>query len=88
MIVRSNGEPTYFLADTAYHHDKFTRGYDRLIDILGPDHHGHVQHIQGVIEALGWDKDRFEVIVAQWVPRCGRRDRQDVEAWREFITLE
>ncbi len=67
VIVRTNGEPTYFLADTAYHHDKFTRGFDRLIDILGPDHHGHVQRMQGVLQALGWDPDRFEVIVAQWV---------------------
>jgi arginyl-tRNA synthetase len=89
VIVRSNGEPTYFLADTAYHHDKFTRGYDRLIDILGPDHHGHVQRMQGVLEALGWEKDRFEVIVAQWVRllRGGETVKMSKRGG-EFITLE
>jgi arginyl-tRNA synthetase len=89
VIVRSNGEPTYFLADTAYHHDKFTRGFDRLIDILGPDHHGHVQRMQGVLEALGWDKSRFEVIVAQWVRllRGGETVKMSKRGG-EFITLE
>ena len=89
VVVRSNGEPTYFLADTAYHHDKFARGYDRLIDILGPDHHGHVQRIQGVIEALGWDKSRFEVIVAQWVRllRGGETVKMSKRGG-EFVTLE
>ena len=89
VVVRSNGEPTYFLADTAYHHDKFTRGFDRLIDILGPDHHGHVQRMQGVLEALGWDKNRFEVIVAQWVRlmRGGEAVKMSKRGG-EFITLE
>ena len=89
VIVRSNGEPTYFLADTAYHHDKFTRGFDRLIDILGPDHHGHVQRMQGVLEALGWDRAKFEVIVAQWVRllRGGETVKMSKRGG-EFITLE
>ncbi len=67
VVIRSNGEPTYFLADAAYHHDKFTRGFRLLIDILGPDHHGHITRMQGVLEALGWPRDRFGVIVIQWV---------------------
>ncbi len=67
VVVRSNGEPTYFLADAAYHHDKFSRGFDRLIDLLGPDHHGHIQRMQGVVEAMGWPLARFETIVIQWV---------------------
>jgi arginyl-tRNA synthetase len=89
VIVRSNGEPTYFLADTAYHHDKFNRGFDRLIDILGPDHHGHVQRMQGVLDALGWDKSKFEVIVAQWVRllRGGETVKMSKRGG-EFITLE
>jgi arginyl-tRNA synthetase len=89
VVVRSNGEPTYFLADTAYHHDKFSRGFERLIDILGPDHHGHVQRMQGVLEALGWEKDRFEVIVAQWVRlmRGGQAVKMSKRGG-EFITLE
>ena len=89
VIVRSNGEPTYFLADAAYHHDKFSRGFDRVIDLLGPDHHGHVQRMQGVIEALGWPRDRFEVIVIQWVRllRGGEPVKMSKRAG-EFITLE
>jgi arginyl-tRNA synthetase len=89
VVVRTNGEPTYFLADAAYHHDKFARGFDRLIDLLGPDHHGHVQRMQGVIEALGWPKDRFEVILIQWVRllRGGEPVKMSKRAG-EFVTLE
>ena len=89
VIVRTNGEPTYFLADAAYHHDKFSRGFDRLIDLLGPDHHGHVQRMQGVIEALGWPRERFEVILIQWVRllRGGEPVKMSKRAG-EFITLE
>ncbi|HEY2924255.1 MAG TPA: arginine--tRNA ligase [Candidatus Eisenbacteria bacterium] len=67
VVVRSNGVPTYVLPDTAYHDDKFARGYERLIDILGPDHHGHIVRMKGVLEALGHDPARFDVITLQWV---------------------
>ncbi len=89
VLVRSNGEPTYFLADAAYHHDKFSRGFHRLIDLLGPDHHGHVQRMQGVLEALGWPRDRFVVILIQWVRllRGGEPVKMSKRAG-EFITLE
>jgi len=89
VIVRSNGEPTYFLADAAYHHDKFQRGFDRVIDLLGPDHHGHVQRMQGMVEAMGWPRDRFEVILIQWVRllRGGEPVKMSKRAG-EFITLE
>jgi arginyl-tRNA synthetase len=89
VVVRSNGEPTYFLADTAYHHDKLTRGYDRLIDLLGPDHHGHVPKIRGALEALGWDPTRFEVILIQWVKllRGGEVVKMSKRSG-EFISME
>lgn len=89
VIVRSNGIPTYLLPDAAYHHDKLSRGFDRLIDILGPDHHGHVQRLHAVIEALGWDPKRLEVIVAQWVRllRGGETVKMSKRGG-EFITLE
>jgi len=89
VVVRSNGEPTYFLADAAYHHDKFARGFDRLIDLLGPDHHGHIQRMQGVIEAMGWPRDRFEAIMIQWVRllRGGEVVKMSKRAG-EFITLD
>jgi arginyl-tRNA synthetase len=89
VVIRSNGEPTYFLADAAYHHDKFSRGFERVIDILGPDHHGHIQRMQGVLEAMGWPPQRFEVIVAQWVRllRGGEAVKMSKRGG-EFITLE
>ncbi len=88
VVVRSNGEPTYFLADAAYHNDKFSRGFDRLIDLLGPDHHGHIGKMQGVLEALGWPRDRFEAIVIQWVRllRAGEVVKMSKRAG-EFVTL-
>jgi len=88
VVVRSNGEPTYFLADAAYHHDKFSRGFDRLIDLLGPDHHGHVARMEGVIEALGWPRDHFDVIMIQWVRllRAGEVVKMSKRSG-DFITL-
>ncbi|HMI31726.1 MAG TPA: arginine--tRNA ligase [Candidatus Limnocylindrales bacterium] len=67
VAVRSNGVPTYILPDAAYHDDKFRRGYEHLVDILGPDHHGHIVRVKAVIEALGHDPTRFDVITLQWV---------------------
>ena len=89
VVIRSNGEPTYFLADAAYHHDKFTRGHHRLIDLLGPDHHGHITRMQGVLEALGWPKDRFDVILIQWVRllRGGEVVKMSKRAG-DFVTLD
>jgi arginyl-tRNA synthetase len=89
VIVRSNGEPTYFLADTAYHEEKFRRGYETLIDLWGPDHHGHVTRMKGVLAALGYDPERFEVILIQWVTllRGGEIVKMSKRAG-EFITLE
>jgi len=88
VVVRSNGEPTYFLADAAYHHDKYSRGFHRLIDLLGPDHHGHIAKMQGVLEALGWPRDRFDVITIQWVRllRAGEVVKMSKRAG-EFVTL-
>lgn len=89
VVVRSNGIPTYFLPDIAYHDDKLARGYDRLIDILGPDHHGHIQRMKGAIAALGHDPDRFDVITLQWVKllRGGEVVKMSKRAG-EFVTME
>src|SRR5262249_45082428 len=63
--------------------------FQRVLDILGPDHHGHVQRMQGVIEALGWPREGFEVIVAQWVRllRGGEVVKMSKRAG-DFVTLE
>ena len=59
VVVRSNGLPTYFAADIAYHRNKFQRGFDQVINIWGADHHGHVARMKGAVTALGYDADRL-----------------------------
>ncbi|MGI8923519.1 MAG: arginine--tRNA ligase [Fimbriimonadales bacterium] len=66
-VVRSTGEPTYIASDIAYHKDKFDRGFDYLINIWGPDHHGYVGRTQAAIQALGYPKARLELIITQIV---------------------
>ncbi len=67
VIVRSNGIPTYFAADIAYHKNKFERGFTRVIDIWGADHHGHVARMKGAVQALGYNPDNLGVILMQLV---------------------
>lgn len=66
-LVKSDGDPTYLLPDTAYHRDKFERGFDLLIDVWGADHHGYVPRMRAAIEALGHDPSEFEVPIVQIV---------------------
>jgi len=66
VLRKSSGELTYFASDIAYHHDKFGRGFDRVIDIWGADHHGYVARMQGAVEALG-RKGALSVILVQLV---------------------
>ncbi|MGI6119875.1 MAG: arginine--tRNA ligase [Desulfosporosinus sp.] len=67
VVVRSDGTPTYFAADIAYHRNKFERGYTRVINIWGADHHGHVSRLKGAVSAFGYDKDNLQVILMQLV---------------------
>ncbi len=68
VVVRSNGSPTYFAADIAYHYNKFIeRGFDKVINIWGADHMGHVSRLKAVVGALGIDPDRLEIIIHQMV---------------------
>lgn len=67
VIIRSNGMPTYFAADIAYHRDKFQRGFDKVINIWGADHHGHVARMKGAMQALGYDPNRLQIILMQLV---------------------
>jgi arginyl-tRNA synthetase len=64
VLIRSDGEPTYFAPDIAYHRDKYNRG-DHLIHILGADHHGYVPRMRAALQALGYDADRYEAIIGQ-----------------------
>jgi len=67
VLVKSDGAPTYLLADLAYHRDKFERGWEHLIDIWGADHHGQVKSIQSGMEALGYPAGEPEVLLGQLV---------------------
>jgi len=67
VVVRRNGTPTYFAADIAYHKNKFDRGFEWVINIWGADHHGHVARMKGAMEALGYDKDRLDIVIMQLV---------------------
>ena len=68
VLVRSNGIPTYFAADIAYHRNKFvTRGFDTVIDVWGADHHGHTIRMKGAMDAIGIDPERLQFVLMQLV---------------------
>ncbi|MDS1030367.1 arginine--tRNA ligase [Bacillota bacterium LX-D] len=67
VLVRSNGTPTYFAADIAYHLNKLERGFEWLINLWGADHHGHVARMKGALQALGQDPNRLDVVIMQLV---------------------
>jgi arginyl-tRNA synthetase len=67
VVIRANGEKTYFASDIAYHYDKRQRGHELLIDVWGADHHGYVTRVRGALQALGAPADCFEVTLLQLV---------------------
>jgi len=89
VLIRSNGEATYLTPDIAYHWDKLQRGFDRLIDVLGADHHGYVARIRAAIEALGGDPQRFEALIMSLVHvvEAGERVQMSKRSG-DFITLD
>lgn len=67
VLIRANGNPTYFAADIAYHRNKFLRGFDTCIDVWGADHHGHVARMKGAMDAIGLDGENLKVVLIQLV---------------------
>ncbi len=67
VLVRQNGNPTYFAADIAYHKDKFDRGFDTCINVWGADHHGHVMRMKGAMDAIGYSGDKLDIVLMQLV---------------------
>jgi arginyl-tRNA synthetase len=89
VLVRSSGEPTYFAADVAYHWDKLARGYDRLINVLGSDHHGYVARLKAIVAAVGADPARLEVPILQFVHVVEGGERASMSKRRgDFVTLD
>jgi arginyl-tRNA synthetase len=67
VVVRENGQQTYFASDIAYHRNKFKRGFKRVIDIWGADHHGYVPRMKAMVQALGYPVDTLQVLLVQLV---------------------
>jgi arginyl-tRNA synthetase len=89
VVVRSDGTPTYFLADIAYHFHKYQRGFERAIDFWGPDHHGHIQRMQCAMEALGIARDWLEVQILQQVTLLeGGKPIKMSKRAGQFVTMD
>ena len=89
VLIRSNGEPTYLTADVAYHWDKLQRGFGRLIDVLGADHHGYVPRIRAAIEALGADPAAFEALIMRLVHIVEEGERAQMSKRSgDFVSLD
>lgn len=88
VLIKGNGEYTYFASDIAYHRDKLERGPDRLIDIWGADHHGYVPRMKSIVQVLGHDADTLKVLLIQMVNllREGKPVRMGKRTG-EFVTL-
>jgi arginyl-tRNA synthetase len=88
VIIKQDGENTYFTSDIAYHRKKIEKKYDELIDIWGADHHGYIPRIQAVIEALGYPKEKLKVLLVQMVTLLrGGKPVQMSKRAGEFVTL-
>ncbi|PKN83658.1 MAG: arginine--tRNA ligase [Deltaproteobacteria bacterium HGW-Deltaproteobacteria-1] len=88
VVIRKNGEPTYFAADIAYHQNKYARGFDILVDIWGADHHGYMPRLWAAVQALGHDKNDLKIILVQLVNllRAGEPVAMSTRSG-EFVTL-
>ncbi len=88
VLIRSNGAPTYFAGDLAYHYDKLSRGFDKVIDVWGADHHGYVKRMKAGTFALGYPEGGFEALLVQFVSliKQGKNIGMSTRAG-EFITL-
>ena len=67
VLIKEDGQPTYFAADIAYHVNKYSRGYDRIINVWGTDHHGYVARLKAAVTALGYPVEKLAIIIGQLV---------------------
>jgi len=88
VVVRDNGQPTYFASDIAYHADKLERGFDLAINVWGSDHHGYIPRVKASLEALGLDQEKLKVILVQFAVlyRGGEKIGMSTRSG-EFVTL-
>ena len=88
VVVRDNGIHTYFASDIAYHLEKFERGYDKIINIWGSDHHGYIARVKASIKALGFDESKLEILLVQFANlyRGGKKVAMSTRSG-SFVTL-
>lgn len=88
VVVRDNGQPTYFASDIAYHQDKLDRGFDLAINIWGSDHHGYIPRVKAAMQALGLEQDKLKVLLVQFAVlyRGGEKVGMSTRSG-EFVTL-
>ena len=88
VLVRDNGQTTYFASDVAYHLDKFERGFDHVVNIWGADHHGYIPRVKGALQAMGIDPKRLTVLLVQFaiLYQGGHKVQMSTRSG-EFITL-
>ncbi|MCW8901519.1 MAG: arginine--tRNA ligase [Gammaproteobacteria bacterium] len=88
VLVRANGQSTYFASDIAYHMNKLERGYDQVIDVWGADHHGYVPRVRAAMEAVGDDPSKLHVLLVQFaILYRGKEKMQMSTRSGEFVTL-
>ncbi len=89
VLIRSDGEPTYFATDIAYHRDKLSRGAEQMIVPLGADHHGYVERMKAAVGMLSGDPDRYEAPIMQFVNIVEDGERSKMSKRRgDFVTLD
>ena len=88
VIKKADGSNTYLTADIAYHVDKLKRGYDRLINIWGADHHGYVARVKASLEALGYDPNKLEILLGQLVNLVINGEEVRMGKRKNMVTLE
>ena len=88
VVVRDNGIKTYFASDIAYHYDKLARGYEKVINIWGSDHHGYIPRVRGSIQAMGEDDARLEVLLVQFAVLYRGAEKASMSTRSgQFVTL-
>lgn len=88
VVVRDNGQPTYFASDIAYHADKFSKGYSKIINIWGADHHGYIARVRAALNALGLDDSKLDILLVQFANLYRGNVKQQMSTRSgEFVTL-
>ena len=88
VVIRENGQTTYFASDIAYHINKYERGFDEIVNIWGADHHGYISRVKGAIRSLGENTEKLKVIMVQFANLIkGKEKLQMSTRSGEYVTL-